>query len=70
MSLVSAVAACAVGVEPTERTNGSALGLTAGMPCSNDRANPAAALTESTSAERNDFAASKDVEAYDWPAWQ
>lgn len=70
LSFVSAVAACAVGVDPTESTNGVTLGLTAGMPCNNDSASPAAALTESTSADKKDFAASKEVEAYDCPAWQ
>ena len=62
MSRVSAVAACAVGVDPTERTNGSVLELAVGEPFSMDKARPAAAFTESTSADRKDLAVSKEVE--------
>lgn len=62
-TLVSADAACAVGVDPTARTNGCSC---APLLCEFDKiasANPAAVFTASTSAERIDEACGSEVEA-------
>jgi hypothetical protein len=54
-AFVCAVAACAVGVDPTERTKGV---LWEPVVCNSvimDKARPAAMFTASTSADKNDF---------------
>ncbi len=61
-SRVSALAACAVGVEPTARTNGISLGAAPGTLANSDKANPAAVFTAFTSVDKNAEAASKEVE--------
>ena len=51
-------------MEPTARTKGADLPVPApGIPCIMDSANPAAAFTASTSADKNVLAALKEVEA-------
>lgn len=62
-SFVSAVAAWAVGVDPTDNTNGMFVDAAAGVPCNRDSASPAAVFTESTSDDRKAVAALREVEA-------
>ena len=62
-ALVSADAVCAVGVEPTARTNGWSRALWFDEPAKTANANPAAEFTASTSADRTDEACVSEVEA-------
>jgi len=62
-AFVSGVAACAVGVEPTESTNGALCEETISICAMRDVAISAASLTACNSAERNWEASSKEVEA-------
>jgi len=66
-AFVCAVAACAVGVDPTERTNGV---LWESVSAIIDKARPAAVFTASTSADKNDETSLDVEDAYESPAWQ
>ena len=67
-ALVSADAACAVGVEPTESTNGLSRTPYCGEPAKTANANPAAVFTASTSEDRAMEASNSEIDAYELPA--
>lgn len=66
-ALVSAVAACAVGVDPTARMYGSITAFSPNLFLATN-AILAASFTASTSVDKKAEAFSKDFEPYDCPA--
>lgn len=69
-ALVSAVAACAVGVDPTESTKRGWFDKSCPAFAKKSKASFAAKFTASTSEERKEEASDGEVDAYAFPAWQ